>query len=107
MTTLRKGHVPEFYNYLLNSDAGRTYFALESWGTAQQNISVPILGSMLVTVPPPAEQVAIVARLDQIAARLNRVIRLVDEQLDKLREYRQALITAAVTGQIDLTQEPT
>jgi hypothetical protein len=28
-----------------------------------------------------------------------------EEQLDKLAEYRQALITAAVTGQLDVTAE--
>jgi type I restriction enzyme, S subunit len=105
MTTLRKEHSPEFYDYLLNCDVGRTYFALESWGTAQQNISVPILGGMLVTVPPAVEQTTIVATLQRYVARLDRATRLVEKHVNKLREYRQALITAAVTGKIDVSKE--
>jgi hypothetical protein len=33
------------------------------------------------------------------------VVDLVSEQIDKLGEYRQALITAAVTGKIDIRGE--
>jgi len=105
MTTLRVGHVPEFFAHLMNCAAGRTYFDLESWGTAQQNISVPILGDMKVALPPRVEQVAIVSWVRAGVEQIDRVLRVVDAQLERLREYRQALITAAVTGKIDVSTE--
>jgi type I restriction enzyme S subunit len=105
MTTLRAQHTPEFFCYLLNCAAGRTYFALESWGTAQLNISVPILGNMKVAVPPPGEQANIVKWLKGRLQRLDRTLTSVETQTDRLREYRQALITAAVTGKIDVSSE--
>ena len=89
----------------MNCAAGRTYFDLESWGTAQQNISVPILGDMKVALPPRVEQVAIVSWVRAGVEQIDRVLRVVDAQLERLREYRQALITAAVTGKIDVSTE--
>ncbi|MES1185631.1 MAG: restriction endonuclease subunit S [Myxococcales bacterium] len=105
MTTLRHEHNPEFFAYQLNCDAGRTYFALESWGTAQQNISVPILGDMKVAVPPPLEQQAIVRHIEKSLGSADRLLGAVSSHIEKLREYRQALITAAVTGKIDVSSE--
>jgi type I restriction enzyme S subunit len=36
--------------------------------------------------------------------RIQRIISKGEEQMDKLREYRSALITAAVTGQLDIRE---
>src|SRR5690606_619956 len=43
ITTLSKGCDSEYYCLLLNSHYAKNYFSLEGWGTAQINISVPIL----------------------------------------------------------------
>jgi type I restriction enzyme S subunit len=102
ITTLRSPHLSEFYCYQLNSDVGTTQFALEAWGTAQANISVPILGNALVAVPDASEQEAIVRHLDLIGGRVLSIADAVRTQIDRLREYRQALITAAVTGKLDI-----
>ena len=40
-------------------------------------------------------------------AGLKHLGSVVASQIDKLREYRQALITAAVTGKLDVTGVPT
>lgn len=105
MTTLRTEHMPAFFSYLLNCEAGRTYFALESWGTAQQNISVPILGDMKVAVPPQDEQASIVKWVRAQVEQVDRILTTVETHTDRLREYRQALVTAAVTGKIDVSPE--
>lgn len=52
--------------------------------------------------PPRAEQEAIVAFLDEATAQIDRLIRNADEAISRLAEYRQALITSAVTGKIDV-----
>jgi type I restriction enzyme S subunit len=105
ITTLRRPHVPDFVSYQLNSDMGRVYFSLEGWGTAQANISVPILQNAPVVVPPAEEQVGIVEWIRKRSVEIDAAIGSATIQVDRLREYRQALITAAVTGKLEVPRE--
>ena len=52
--------------------------------------------------PPAAEQAGIVAHLDNYKAKHLSATEALQETITRLREYRAALITAAVTGQLDL-----
>jgi len=53
-------------------------------------------------VPPPAEQEAIVGQLDEAGDRFTALRNAVIAQTALLQERRQALITVAVTGQLDI-----
>ncbi len=53
---------------------------------------------------PLAEQQAIAAYLDREAARLDDLKAKIETLLARLGEYRAALISAAVTGKMDVTQ---
>jgi type I restriction enzyme S subunit len=53
-------------------------------------------------VPPHSEQVAMADYLDGETAKIDRMIEKVEAALEKLAEYRAALITSAVTGKIDV-----
>lgn len=73
-------------------------------GAGLPRLSIANLRRIAIAVPPLAEQA-------EIAAQLNRQCALIDELIDKsieviatLREYRSALITAAVTGKIDVRE---
>lgn len=57
-----------------------------------------------VAVPPLAEQVAINAYLDRETARIDMLRSKTERSIELLKERRSALITAAVTGQIDLRE---
>jgi len=57
-----------------------------------------------VVEPPFQEQQAIVEYLDQETARLDALMAKVRTVIERLQEYRTALISAAVTGQIDVRQ---
>ena len=63
------------------------------------------LHAIPVAIPDRKEQDRIVDLLDERLRRVDEVAARVNEQLDRLREYRQAIITAAVTGQLDLASE--
>lgn len=56
-------------------------------------------------MPPLAEQRAIAAFLDRETARTDTLISKIQEAIEKLQEYRTALISAAVTGKIDVRNE--
>ena len=57
---------------------------------------------MRLVVPPMDEQRAIVSRLAVETARWDSLITEAQRAIDLLQERRTALITAAVTGQIDV-----
>lgn len=103
-TPKRTAHGP-FFSWVLNSHPGASYFEMEGWGTAQTNISVPIVRFMPVPRPPLPEQVAIAVYLDVETAKLDALVGKVEAAVERLQEYRTALITAAVTGKIDVRQK--
>lgn len=61
--------------------------------------------ALWICVPPLQEQAAIAAYLDEETAKLDALVRKVEEAVERLQEYRTALITAAVTGKIDVRKE--
>jgi type I restriction enzyme S subunit len=56
-------------------------------------------------VPPEPEQRAIAAFLDRETAKIDALIAKVRAAIERLKEYRTALISAAVTGKIDVREE--
>ena len=60
--------------------------------------------SVVVPVPPIDEQRAIVAFLDLETARIDALVAKIRDAIDRLKELRTALISAAVTGKIDVRE---
>jgi type I restriction enzyme, S subunit len=56
ITTLRAGQVPELVCVALNASECRHYFAIAGWGSAQANISVPLLAATPVPDVPEEHQ---------------------------------------------------
>ena len=77
----------------------------DSTGTAQFNISPDSVGEVALGLPLVDEQRAIVTYLDLETARIDSLIAKGREAIDRLKEYRTALISAAVTGKIDVGEE--
>lgn len=71
-------------------------------GATISTIGMPEIAGLSTPVPPLSEQRAIVDRLRDQTGKLQRIIQSIGEALELLAEYRSALITAAVTGQIDV-----
>ena len=60
------------------------------------------LREVCLAIPPIKEQRAIIDRLDRETAKIDALIAKVGEAIERLKEYRTALISAAVTGKIDV-----
>ena len=56
-------------------------------------------------IPAPPEQLAIATYLDRETAKIDALIAKVRQAINHLKEYRTALISAAVTGKIDVRGE--
>jgi type I restriction enzyme S subunit len=75
-------------------------------GSAQPKLTAEAIGNVEVGVPPTIdERRSIAARVTSINAALAPPKQRLKEQTEKLLEYRQAIITAAVTGQLDIGED--
>jgi len=73
--------------------------------TGIQNLVSYSYLSESVMLPPEVEQIEIADELDRETARIRALIAKVRDHIALLREYRTALISAAVTGKIDVRSE--
>ena len=74
----------------------------EGGGSTKGAITCSQLANTDIPLPPLPEQTAIAAYLDRESAMIDCMIEKVETAIEKLTEYRTALITAAVTGKIDV-----
>lgn len=68
----------------------------------RKTIRPPKFTSIRVPFPPKEEAVAIVAHIQDQTSRIDTLIAKTERSIELLREKRSALITAAVTGKIDV-----
>jgi type I restriction enzyme S subunit len=100
-------HDGRYFCYWLNAPSGQEQFRIEGVGTAQINISVPIVQNTIVCVPPSEEQRRIADFIEKQVAQWDSLMRMISEAIASLRELRISLISAAVTGKIDVREEDT
>lgn len=74
-----------------------------SYGGGQPNISQELIKSLRLQLPPLSEQAAIAEFLDKVTKQIDQTINHYRNQIEKLKEYKQSLIDAAVTGKIKVT----
>ncbi len=80
---------------------------LSSWAKPainQASLTTSQIREMNIAVPPFPEQQAIASFLDRETAKISTLVSKVEMAIEKLKEYRTALISAAVTGKIDLRE---
>lgn len=100
----QKVSFPRFLFHFVKSKEFFTSIQLGwSFGT-QQNIGMSVIENLFVTLPPLPEQEAIAAFLDRETGKIDALIAKVEDAIVKLKEYRTALISAAVTGKIDIRE---
>jgi restriction endonuclease S subunit len=92
----------EYLAYLIHGYQ-RAFLSLWSKiGSTVDSIEVPDMRNTSMPVPSIDEQKAIISYLDRETAQIDGLIERVRESIARLREYRTALISAAVTGKIDV-----
>ena len=96
------GTAPKFVGYLAQSNSFTDRVTAESVGIAYPAITESRLSSFHVCIPPYTEQAAIADYLDRETAKLDALAAKAREIIGLLKERRAALISAAVTGKIDI-----
>jgi type I restriction enzyme S subunit len=72
--------------------------------SAVTGINRNAVGTLRTPVPPPHIQRRIAVRLDNFSSLVTRTVALLTSEIDLLTERRQALITAAVTGELPIAR---
>lgn len=84
---------------------GRDFIAIvdgATFGAKMPRVDWEFLGNMSFMIPPREEQHAIAAFLDQETAKIDSLVKQAEKAMDLLKERRTALISAAVTGKVDV-----
>ena len=79
-------------------------FAADLYGGTKDGLGLDDIRSLVVLAPPFREQERIFAYLDSQSAKLMKLVQAVRTAINHLKELRTALISAAVTGKIDVQE---
>lgn len=69
------------------------------------NLNTSMIGRLRLGCPPLDEQRSIVEQVGRETAKIDTLIAKVERHIELAGERRAALITAAVSGQIDVTKD--
>ena len=92
----------DFLALLLRTPSFQARLAAAATGSTALGIRADRLRSLSLPVPPVDEQLAAVGRVRRAAEQLRQLEKRLNVQRRLLHEHRQALITAAVTGELDV-----
>ncbi len=103
---IRKGEFDsDWLCFVMNSRIVRHQVEVVQYGAAQEQFNIGHAVDFFLPLPPIHEQRQIANMSKAYVARVGALCRQTQRSIDLLRERRSALITAAVTGQIDVRAE--
>ena len=91
-----------YFSYFVRSNQTNLLLVWGKDGATVESIEQEYLASFSIPVPPMSEQHDICNNLDKIMARLDKLTEKSLIQIELLKERKTALISAAVTGKIDV-----
>ena len=98
---------PSFYDLFYRTPqyvVEMTRYSKGVWSSRLRLYPESFLG-LLVVVPPLSEQRNILSAIENEVGKFPATMKRLSASIERLQEYRQALITAAVTGQLDIGEE--
>lgn len=98
-------NLSSFLFYWLCSSRLQEQIWLQAVQAAQPNLSLNSIGNFLIPYPSLREASAIVEYLDRSIKKFDLLISKVEKSIEQLLKLRSSLITAAVTGKIDVREE--
>lgn len=93
---------PEFLNLVLQSNIGQTQISLQITGGNREGLTFEAIKDFIIPVPDISTQRNIVSLINEFIYKEIEITNIINNQITKLKEYRQSLISEAVTGKIDV-----
>ncbi len=94
--------VPKYLFYLMRSEKYINEIVRRSVGVSYPAVNASDIGALECALPDRDEQMYIVEYLDNCITQINELVNDIEVQIQKLKEYRQSLMSEAVTGKIDV-----
>ena len=91
-----------FISWLMKSAGIKAQIQNAQTGAAREGLNFEQITNLVFVLPLLSEQTAIATYLDRETAKIDRLVEKVELLISRLQEYRAALITATVTGKIDV-----
>jgi len=95
---------PYFFCYFMEFASNKGIFEARSNQSTISHLTGELLNKQTIPIPPEKTQDRIVSELNQRLTPINEAKNKINRQIKLLKEKRQAQITKAVTGQIDLSK---
>ena len=105
LRTVQRQNDPDFLAYSIESTSLQDQIFNNENGVSRDALNFEQIGELVLSRPAIAEQKSIATFLDRETAKLDNLIAKVHKAIELLQELRAALISAAVTGKIDVREE--
>lgn len=102
--TLKNSEV-RYLDYVIRHIASVGWFNILCNKATIAHLTSEKLINLNIPIPPKDEQINIADYLDQETDKIDRLCETINQTIGRLKEYRTALITQAVTGKIKVTDE--
>lgn len=96
--------VSEYLNLVLQSDIGQTQVRMELTGGNRDGLTFEAIKAFIIPLPNITIQNEIVNQIGNLINQLIYIEAKILTQIEKLKEYRQSIISEAVTGKIDVRE---
>jgi type I restriction enzyme, S subunit len=92
---------PNYLVSFLSSEVTKAQFQLSGQGGTKQGLGFDQVDGVMIGLPPLDEQIQIAQHVEITQAEINKIELEVSNLIARLTEFRAALITSAVTGQLE------
>jgi type I restriction enzyme S subunit len=99
--------LPKFFASLFQTYAIEEQIAEGSKKNTVTNLHLNKICEFWIPVPPIDEQQIILDEINKAGQQIKKLIGSIELQIEKLQEYRRSLITAAVTGKLNIKEVET
>ncbi|PZO08604.1 MAG: restriction endonuclease [Leptolyngbya foveolarum] len=99
---LKTQYNSEYISFMMNSGLGTNLIGMISIASTRERVSLGDFKSLRVVCPPITEQQRITSFLNSETQYIDNLTSKTLASVEKLQEYRRSLITAAVTGKLDI-----
>lgn len=97
---LRKEINPHYFTYFFNSPLVDEQLNFGSSRTSVTNLHLEKIKELLIVLPPINEQDKIIKAIDELTNPIAKAIRLKEQEIEKLKEYKTVLIEQVVKGKV-------
>ena len=103
LITTKENLIGKYLFRLFESDMFNSQFEYRANGITRYGLSTHAFNNALIPIPPKEEQLEIIEYLDNYSKNISGSINTIQQEINKLEEYKKILINDCVTGKMKVT----